>query len=125
MTATKRKAYIQKMPSLPESIRVLHSDVKITEISESTARDLMHGVFATFNAKDEEIRIFVGDRQPMNVAESLIHELLHAIYHNYVIYDEDKEERTVCTMAGGIAQVWLDNPELIAFLDACAEAQRK
>jgi len=53
------------------------------------------------------------------VGVTLFHELLHLLYYNYNIKDEDDEERTVESLARGMAQLWRDNPEIIKSLDKC------
>lgn len=53
---------------------------------------------------------------PMKVADTLIHEINHAIWWAYNMYDEDKQERTVATMATAWTQIYRDNPEILAFI---------
>ena len=54
---------------------------------------------------------------PGRALETLVHEVLHAVYHAFDIPSEDADEETVVTkMAGGLAQVIIDNPALIEWL---------
>ena len=50
--------------------------------------------------------------------DTLLHEVLHAIYAEYRLEDEDKEERTVSTIATALTQVMVDSAELRKWLGA-------
>jgi hypothetical protein len=49
-------------------------------------------------------------------ADTLLHEAGHAIYATYGLAEEDKEERIVGAFATAWAQVFRDNPWLLAWL---------
>jgi len=78
----------------------------------------------TFNGicYPEHGTIFVSrELQPRFHLEVTLHEVLHAIWHNYNMNDQDDEERTVSQMAMGLAQVLVDNPELLRYIKRQSE----
>ncbi len=58
------------------------------------------------------------DIDPIKMANTMLHEVLHACFYIADLQDEDKEERTVTTLANQLSQVWRDNPALIDWLNA-------
>ncbi len=50
-------------------------------------------------------------------ADTLLHEILHAIWGERQLEDEDKEERTVATLASGLCAVMRDNPDLMPWIE--------
>ena len=46
-------------------------------------------------------------------AEVLLHEIIHAVFHAYNIRTEDGEERVTTSLANGLTQVFVDNPDLM------------
>ena len=51
-------------------------------------------------------------------ASTLLHEILHAVWAMWRLRDDDNEERTVGALENGIATVWLDNPQVFAWIGA-------
>lgn len=105
------------MIQLPKSIRVAHMDFKIEEwpVPASSASHR----WGEFSISEQTIRVHVQDRQFYEVLATLLHELTHAICWAYTIRlgrRGDTEERMVSTMAVAWAQIYRDNPELIAFI---------
>lgn len=47
---------------------------------------------------------------------TLLHEILHAISCVWTIEDSDKEERRIQLLENGLATVWRDNPEVMAWI---------
>ncbi len=58
----------------------------------------------------------ITDYGALQAAETLIHEILHTIYDIWDIKDEDDEERTVHSIAAGLASVGHNNPEVFAWI---------
>lgn len=73
------------------------------------------GCFGECSTSEQLIRI-ADNLSPTRLRDILLHEILHAIWWAYRLADEDKEERTVTTLATGLAQVLRDNPKLREFL---------
>ena len=63
------------------------------------------------------------DLAPALQAETLLHEVLHCAFWTGGIEDKDDEERTVSVLSTQLAQIWRDNPKLVAFLSAALDAQ--
>lgn len=55
------------------------------------------------------------DLLPAEAAETLLHEILHACWRN-VSLKGDVEENAVSVLADNLAQVWRDNPAVVAFI---------
>ncbi len=59
-------------------------------------------------------------------AATLLHEILHAVWCMWRLRDDDNEERTVGALENGIATVWVDNPQVFAWIGAglaCGEQE--
>ncbi len=102
------------MMQLPKSVRVSHVDVEIVEWSVPAA-NARHR-WGEFCCQEQLIRIQVRNRQFYEVVCTLVHEINHVIYWAYELDDGDKEERICGALATGWAQVYRDNPEIIAFI---------
>lgn len=55
--------------------------------------------------------------------DTLLHEIGHAIFWAYGIYDDDKEERTVATMATAMVQIYRDNMWLLSLIENVLDEQ--
>lgn len=103
--------------SLPETVRIGYADYKVErwEHHKATAAQ-RYGENSSHELTlriDEELF----ERAPLKAANTVIHEILHGIYWIYGLEDEDKEERIVKVMASAWAQIWRDNPKLVAWLN--------
>lgn len=57
------------------------------------------------------------DQHPVEEADTLIHEILHAIWYCMSISEGGADEEAVVRrMASGLLQVFMDNPDLLAYL---------
>jgi hypothetical protein len=96
----------------PKSIRVGPFDVSVAQMPPGEP-EADYGDY-----EDSKLRIQMAATfaSPAQEAETFIHEILHAIWTTYNVKDEDKEERTVATLAIGLAQVLRDNKDLAEWL---------
>lgn len=110
-----------EVKGLPESIRVAGHDIAVTVKSEQwrTSTD-HHGEFCHI---DMEILIAPTFAKPGRAAEIVIHEVMHAIWWAFNVSDRDDEERTITNLAGGLQQVWRDNPALIEWINEAMRDQ--
>lgn len=106
---------------LPTSIRVGFRHYTVIKWDQTDS--FMTGSMGDHCSLQCKIRIANG-LNPAQTANTLLHEVFHACYHYAELMDKDGEERIVSGMSNVLCQVWQDNPELIAFLDA-ALGQRK
>lgn len=93
---------------LPPSIRVGAFDMAIVQWPNDVANAAR--CWGVFDAMSQEIKIQSGMPSAEKAVDTFVHELIHAIYFAYVIYDEDREERTVSTMGRAWTQIYRDNP---------------
>lgn len=56
------------------------------------------------------------DQSPGNAVNTLLHEVLHAIWHAYDLGDAASEEPAVTRLSTGLAAVFSDNPEFVAWI---------
>jgi hypothetical protein len=49
-------------------------------------------------------------------AVTLLHEILHTIYYVWDLSSNSREEDTVYRIGQGLAAVWRDNPEVMAWI---------
>lgn len=99
---------------LPDSIRVGVFDMAVVKLDLTTTFE--RKVWGEFSQATQEIRIQSDMPTKQKAVDTFLHELLHAIYWAAGLEDEDKEERTVSTMASWIAGVFRDNPRLLDWL---------
>lgn len=65
------------------------------------------------------------DLSPDDKINTIVHEILHAVFHAYAIEASDEvEERHVLTLANGITEVVLRNPQLLKELSKLAKKIR-
>lgn len=53
----------------------------------------------------------------VKAANTLLHELLHACCFVMRFDDKDDEERTVGALSNALTGIWVDNPDVIAWID--------
>jgi hypothetical protein len=104
----------QPLPDgMPDWFKVGWRRYKVVAWTHKHARD--QHKFAEHDGGGWEIRLDV--TYPLGeVANSFIHEALHAMWSVYALEDSDVEERVVTALANGLSAVWLDNPEMLAWL---------
>lgn len=51
-------------------------------------------------------------------AETLLHEILHAMFSIFRMREKDDEEDIVQTASHGLASIWVDNPDVMAWIAA-------
>jgi len=101
------------MSSLPASIRVGYLDfaVEIWVTQHANAA----GRYGECDKANAIIRVDTS-YGPVKAASTLLHEVIHACFDVAGIEDTDSEERTVTHLSNQLAQVWRDNPDLVAYL---------
>ena len=101
------------MVKLPPHAKVGHRKYRIEELPHGTADHSQK--YGDCNHAEGLIRVATSYGMEMT-RDTLLHEVLHAVYREYGLQDEDKEERTVATLATGITQTMCDSPELRQWL---------
>ena len=97
------------MTGIPASIRVGFCDFTVEALTEPKK------VLGDIEADHARIRIDVDRPAPM-VATTLLHEVLHGAWYMANLPNKAEEEDVVTSLAYQIAQVWRDNPDLVAYL---------
>lgn len=105
---------IKKVKHIPKSIRVAGHTITIETFGINTAK--AGDIFAAYHCIDAKI-VICDELDKISALDTLIHEIGHAIYFHYGIRDGDNEEHTVNQMGVGWAQIWVDNPDLVKFLN--------
>lgn len=98
------------MTGIPTSIRVGYRDIAVE--AYTTPNFDRHGEYETSTGT---IRLSM-ERPPQRLANTLLHEVLHAAWENTNLPAKAAEEDVVTSLANQLAQVWRDNPTLIAYL---------
>ncbi len=98
---------------LPTRVKVGFRDYRIEPWSAAAARS--NGFVGETSNLERTIKVELthGTRE---AAATLLHEIMHAINFVFTIKDEDKEERRICLMESGLATVWRDNPDVLAWI---------
>ena len=52
------------------------------------------------------------------IAATLLHEVIHAAWDSGMLGETPDEEQAVSVLANQLAQVWRDNPALVAYLES-------
>ena len=99
---------------LPKVVRVGPYDFKVELMG--SRREIGTGNMGEFSSAEFMIRIAGELPSIMLVLDTLLHEICHAICFAYHIRESDDEERTVSLMGTGWAQVYRDNPSLLAWI---------
>lgn len=99
---------------LPKSVKVGWATYKIEPFPVLEAHgEAKHG---DTNDLNHTIRIDTACG-PARASETLLHEIFHAICGKWNLdLTKDEEERVVTSMASGLCTVWLDNPEVLAWI---------
>jgi hypothetical protein len=93
--------------SCPRSVRVGPYDIAV--IAETATWAAANAKFGEFSAIEQVIRFDGEMPSAAKMLDTVVHEIFHAIFWAYGIEDEDKEERTVSSMATGWAAFMRDN----------------
>lgn len=105
----------ENAPPLPASIRVGYRTFAVGEMDK--LEHIKSGAWGSNSLTDGTIKVHLLGNQEED-GNTLIHEVLHCCFRVMDIGDDDKEESAVTKLANALTQVWQDNPDLIAFLDA-------
>jgi len=100
--------------SLPCSVRVGPYDFRLETMSNREA--VGANAFGMFSQSEACIKLHSGLVSAALAIDTLIHEITHAIYWAYHIHERDDEERTVSIMGTAWAQIYRDNPWLLAWI---------
>lgn len=101
------------MNKIPEKIKIGPHNYNIVVIKEAMADAI--GINGDTNLNMHRIRICESLKGSV-LLEVLLHEILHAIYKQYSLEQKDKEERIVMSFGLGLTQVFVDNPDLLKFI---------
>jgi hypothetical protein len=104
----------QAVEALPDSIRVGPYDFAIETLDAQRA--MGKDFFGEFSPCEGRIALQLDMPSIVKAADTLLHETGHAIYWTYGVSDEDDEERVVGVFATAWAQVFRDNPWLLAWV---------
>src|SRR5580704_17180888 len=99
---------------MPRSIKVGHRRFEVVSWDAKAAA--AEDAFGDCRQEPPIIRIAKG-RTPADRAEVMIHEILHLCW--YGLPDKPEEESAVNYMGINLAQIYADNPDLIAWLSHC------
>ena len=98
---------------LPKSVKVGAWTYRIEEWP--TRRAAADGKYGETDHAGSQILIDTGyGRQ--RATTTLLHELLHCVWRVWCSTDEDSHERTVTIFEEGLAAVWRDNPDVMAWI---------
>lgn len=102
------------MSKMPESVKVGYRDFKIEPWPSHEATT--YGADGLCDKRNAIIRIR-DDLEPQLKAETLIHELKHAAWDMAALGDRATEEAAITSLSRYEAQIWRDNPELVAYIE--------
>lgn len=103
------------MPKLPTTIRIGWLDYSVEEWPALEA--LSDGKEGDCDKSNSVIRVCTA-YGPVRSAEVLLHETIHACWDMGSLGSRESEERVATVLAKQLAQVWRDNPKLVAFVSA-------
>lgn len=97
----------------PKTLRVMGRDYMIVFEKEATFKSSAAGL-----CDNQKMVITILDEQhPVEELDTVIHELLHSIWHQMSMGEHTPEEEVlVRKTAGGLTQVFLDNPIFIKYI---------
>lgn len=100
------------MDGLPKTVRIGPHDIKFSEMSKSDA-DKLYGLFVP---TEKAIKLNNEYCTGSEAVETVLHEMIHAIFNVSKLEAKHGEERIAGTVGVYLAQVFRDNPELIAWM---------
>jgi len=104
--------------TLPEKVKVAGYNIAIKDWPPHAASASRR--YGEFSANEMEIRIDMSMHSE-KVLDVFLHELYHAVFWVYGIRDEDKEERICDQLSAGMSQVYIDNPDILRFINESRE----
>lgn len=112
--ALERGLCAQPIP-LPASIRIGFQTFTVKEIRGGEKERSNYQGYSSFGRAYMAVA-----RKPNTVdeANTLLHEVLHMCWSAMDIQDGDPEERTITKLTNSLCQIWRDNPDLLAYLNA-------
>lgn len=107
-------------PAFPHSVKIGYRTYRIIDWNDREAMATQrYGEHSDFEAVIRVSRL-AGD---IKAANTLLHELMHALWRIQVLGDSEEEERCVTALANGLCGVWVDNPEVWAWIDHTLKGQ--
>lgn len=103
-----------QIPKMPEFVKVGFRQYRIVEWSPRGA--MAEGCSGQCDLTMAEIRVFTGLGWN-KAANTLLHEVLHAVWYFHGLSDDDNQERYVNVIANGLSAVWVDNPDVITWIN--------
>lgn len=103
----------------PENLKLRHRNISVSYTDENLYL-YGHAVSGRMNLFRHVIDVCTGYPES-EIADTLVHELAHFIYKDNKL-PAKHEERVVSTMADGFTELFLRNPELLAYLTRVAKA---
>jgi len=100
--------------ALPPHVRVSAYDFALLPMSNAESRGT--DAYGIFSSAEAAIKIHTGLVSKALAVDTLLHEILHAIFWAYHIKETDCEERTVSILGTAWAQIYRDNPWLLAWI---------
>ena len=104
----------KKIKYLPQFIRIAGHTITVETFGIDVAK--AGDLFAAYHSIDAKI-VICDETDKIATLDSLIHEIGHAIYFYYGIGREPSEEHVVNQMGVAWAQIWVDNPDMVTFLN--------
>jgi hypothetical protein len=106
-----RSSTLRAPAELPSSIKVGHRNLSVVLVEDDTLGDA-RGDFHNYRARIRVSNALI----PADQAETMLHEILHACWSVGSAIPSQYEEIAVEMLAGGLAQIWADNPQLIGWI---------
>jgi len=99
---------------LPKKIKVghMHYDLVSWSELEADAKDCWGR-----HSPKQQILNYREDLKLRTKAEVILHEVIHAVCEHWDREENANEEATVRKITNGLAAVWVDNPQLIAWFN--------
>ena len=80
-------------------------------------------VYGRYHSGYQVIDLVTENLTDVFILDTLLHEIMHAIHFVGNLNDNDDEERIVTTMATGLVGVFVDNPDLVDYIQIVTTAQ--
>jgi hypothetical protein len=109
---------VKQIP-LPPYVKVGPFVISVVESDTPELNDQQH--WGDFNAGLLRIRVERNVPSEVLRLDTLVHEINHAIYWVYNIKEGDDEERLVNTLSTAWTQVYVDNPEVLSYINQVIE----
>lgn len=103
------------MTPLPPSVKIGYS--RYTIVDWAPRASISADRYGECDITCREIRVSTVQGWS-KAANTLLHEILHAVWYHQALHDSDDQERCVTSFANGLSMVWVDNPDVIAWINA-------